>query len=355
VDGAKFYLQKNVAGAVTTISQPAAVLVNGNFYWIQPTIGTFGTSYAATLENDAAGAVGANVATIGAQTIADGFALANKMAIGLVGAGMQFGGNFADVLIVKIPGPPGWTPDTAGGVPSYAVSRQDVKAGSPHFSGFGALSLRHAHTSGNGRWRSNAAVHGAGATLTLSLRQKVVGVATVGARALTGDGSLATAPITGTVDWTAYAASGVVAGANQAIYLNMAGGTGIVYWDNIWYAQQAYDTGNSGDGSEYVATGARAVSFDKLPTPTGFNVDDFAVVTAYRPDHASTVRQLYLWALSDGVANAFAAILGGTNWAYKLRAGIASSATNGAAYAAGDTIVHGFRFRAGVGLTLFWS
>lgn len=99
-EGTLFRLYKKVAGSATLVNSQTAVLTNTNFYWIQPTVA--GTQWSATLNNDSAGAPGSVVATIAAQTITDAAVQAGKIAVQMDGGtGMQMGGNFADVALVK--------------------------------------------------------------------------------------------------------------------------------------------------------------------------------------------------------------------------------------------------------------
>jgi hypothetical protein len=109
LSGTNFSLVKEIGGVQTGLSTPAVTPVNGNFYWIQPVVS--GTQWSATLNNDSAGAPGSIAATITAQTITDSVVQAGKMAVQMDGGtGMQMGGNFADVLLVKTPT---WTDESA--------------------------------------------------------------------------------------------------------------------------------------------------------------------------------------------------------------------------------------------------
>lgn len=127
LDGASISLSQTVNGVPTTIYSSACVLTNGNFYWLQPTI--TGTSYTATVDNDSAGAPGANVHTMPSQTVSV-FPTA-RMAVGLFGAGMQMGGAFGNVCRVMTPMPPNWfIGENAPDYPSaFCLSKTTVKSG----------------------------------------------------------------------------------------------------------------------------------------------------------------------------------------------------------------------------------
>lgn len=102
-DGTNFRLYKTISGSQTQVATVAAALTNTNFYWIQPIVS--GTQWSATINNDTGpGSVGSLVATITAQTVDDAAVQFGKTAVQMDGGtGMQMGGNFADVYLVKTP------------------------------------------------------------------------------------------------------------------------------------------------------------------------------------------------------------------------------------------------------------
>jgi hypothetical protein len=234
-DGANLYLQKTIASATTTLVLPAAVLTNGNFYWLQPTI--TGTTYGATLDNDSAGSPGANIVTISAQTITDAVVQKAAMSVRLQTAAMQLGGNFADVCLVKIPAPPSWTVTVNAGVPAFAVSKANK------YSGAYSLSIYNNHASADGMWVS-AGLVSLSANYVVTARVKTLSVTGTGLEVSTSGGDPQIPVVTGTHDWTGYSGSGnPTAGTwNLRVRLHLASGT--AWFDSgsygAWVDETAY-------------------------------------------------------------------------------------------------------------------
>jgi hypothetical protein len=342
-DGTNVSIQKRVAGIDSNVSgNIAAALVSGNWYWFNPVI--TGSSYSATLVNDNAGAnTGTTVATITAQTIADAVHATGRMAVQMDGgAGTQIGGAFANVCRVVIAAPPGWTPTVSTGVPAFCVSK------TTKFGGINALATYNKHAGASGYWTQSSAV--AAGTYTASGRIKTS--AAIGGTGAYIDipfvGSPST-PITGTKDWQPSSTTYTTALGTTGKMNFWFAGAGNAWFDQAWFAQQSYDTGNSDlSGLAYVPTGARTASDVRLPIPGGFDVTNFAVVGVYRPDYASTFAsaQRELFWVQTGVDTYRMVIDTGTFFMQKNRAGVLTSVTVAPAFAAGDTVVWAMRKNA---------
>lgn len=121
VNGATLALNNNVLGVLNVDASVAAVLTNGNFYWLQinslPTLSPSslaasspqGVFYQATLFNDAAGAIGSQVATTSHFTSHNLGAYVGQPQIAASGASLALGGAFSNVHTFSLLGPGGWT------------------------------------------------------------------------------------------------------------------------------------------------------------------------------------------------------------------------------------------------------
>jgi hypothetical protein len=366
-DGATFRLTKKIAGSQSDVFSGAAVLVNGNQYWFQPVV-TSTNNYTATLDNDAAGAPGANVQTTGAQVISDSQVQHAKMAIEMLGAGMQFGGNFAGVCRVSIYTVTGWAMTTAAGVPSFAITNIN------RFAGTYSLSVAKVNAGTVGYWQQNAITTAVADNLTASVRIKSANGAKGGIILLDGNGAnLGEVDGGVSTDWAPVVKTGVSAanGANAGVQLILPAGSaaGVVWFDNVWFAKQPYDTGNADPPGLAYTTGARTVSALTLPIPAAFDVTDFAAVVTYRPDHAigggPTYRNLVTFD-SGGNGDHLTIIApyagAGLGIAFFKERGAAGAAitsyardAGASAFAAGDTLAIGARFSTVTGLALWVS
>lgn len=339
-DGTGFSLEKNIAGTTTVVSTVAAALTTATWYWFQWTI--TGTSYAATLDNDSAGAPGSNVATITAQTISDAAVQTARIAVGSIGSGLLIGGAFADVCLVKIAAPPGFAAVAAVGVPAFAVSKATKFSGTSSLGGYVNV------TAHDGRWRQ--VITTTAASYALSCRAKTAGGA---AQALdNSSGVPVTQSISGANDWTVLSGAGVNTAGAHNIDFKFGGAVGSTWFDLCWFAQQSYDTGNADPSGLAYSTGTRPASAVTLPVPAGISVNDFAVLIAFRPDHAASTghdREVFL--ITQDVNNYLRITMftGGSVWIDKFRNNVRDAQVSLTAYAAGDSVVAVMRFRENVG------
>ncbi len=286
MDGTNFYVQKMLAGTLSTIgSSQTGTLVNGNFYWVTPQMADtlIGPSL---LINDNAGAPsGSTVATHPQFT--DTTFTKGALALRIDGAAGTFGGAFSNVCSIRISAPPNWLTGANGGVPAFCVSK------ATKFSGAYSLSIYHAFnwSAFNNYWQQVGAVAiTGGVPYTLSVRMKQ---ATAGGYLAFNDGSGETLNgfAGGTNDWQPIKATKssatVTASGGVRLYIGNGAALGTVWFDNTWLAQQAYDTGNSDLSAQAYTTGARTVSALTLPTPSGYSFNDGGALVVVRLDHAA--------------------------------------------------------------------
>ena len=165
-------------------------------------------------------------------------------------------------------------------------------------------------------------------------------------------------------DWTARSVSGVIAGGDTGWRVDMIAGanTVVANFDNLWVANQAYDTGNADPSGLAYNTGARTASSVTETLPTGFDwTQGFAIVGTYRPDHAYNrgTPDRYVFELFQDANNRMHLILtsAGTLYFEKVRQGISAPFHDAAATApaAGDTVAWGCLFIPGTGMYLVLS
>ncbi len=150
IDGANLVLQKDVAGAPSTVATTAAAAVNGTWYWLRVAI--VGALYTVTLYADTAGAMGASIATI-SGVIADAALQGGR--VGLEAGGTpttNFGGAFAGVCTISGPSPLGWIAQVTAGEPAFCWSK------SRSYSGKASASVYNADASGQGLWIAGSGV-----------------------------------------------------------------------------------------------------------------------------------------------------------------------------------------------------
>lgn len=354
-DGAEFRIHKMVAGAETVVANAAAVLTTATFYWF--TWSQNGTSFTASVNADAAGALGAAITTHSSQTISDAAVQTAKIAQGCAGVNLRVGGNFADVCLVKIAAPPGYIVGHGGGtnaVAAYCVSK------TTKFSGTYSLSV-HSPAQTDAWWAQDTSGSRSGTgTWTISGRVKTSSI-TGAEGAFLYQGNGVTPFISGTNEWTVYAKTETFAVADNSIHAQIRAASGTAWFDLLGLEQKAYNTLNSGDGQEYT-TGTRAASSIVLPLPNGFSLDDFCRVVAVRLDHAynghgTSVVDRVLWTYFVDGSNYVDIRVRNTDGAIilrKTRAAVELTVDDGAAtaFAAGDTVVVSVRHSATVGLEM---
>lgn len=163
-----------------------------------------------------------------------------------------------------------------------------------------------------------------------------------------------------TTDWAVRKVSGTIAVGDTGWEVRLVGGSGaavVSHFDNLGIENKAYNTLNSGDGQEFTTT-TRTASSDTESLPDGFNIGDFGRTIPVRFDHAynahSTVDR-WLWCDYIDASNYIGLLVNASDGSLrfrKVRAGVTSEATDGAAtaLAAGDAAVIAVRHSATVGL-----
>jgi len=224
---------------------------------------------------------------------------------------------------------------------------------STKFSGAYSLSVFNNNAAADGQWAQSAAITYAAAAHTVSGRVKTSSVAGATGVLIYGkdaDGTSNTNAITGTNDWQAVSKSWTASAGNGVPLFRLRLASGTVWFDLLWLAQQAYDTGNSDlTGQAYVATGARTQSQDYVLPPTGFNIDDCTIIGVSRLDHTTETtdfRALFHAPIvgTDYIALYFTA--GTTTLIAQRRSSNTAYTTAGMAtgYTKGDTLVWAARF-----------
>jgi len=244
-DGGTLYLSKRIAsGALSTVNSVAAGLVNGTYYWLK--LQGAGTNYTATIYADSAGAVGASIATTGAQAITD-----LGLQYGLIGlrnggaVSNKFGGAFTNVCYVTGPAPTGWTTNLAGG--SWATSGEPAFCWSAKQSYYGthSLSIYHAVAAVN----NTAWIGPTSSALTNAVSYQVNGYTKLvgAAGGLTArDGLVGGFAITSSTSatWAAIGTSCTGTGAGVQVFFGPTnGGTGTIYFDYATIIQPAVPSG----------------------------------------------------------------------------------------------------------------
>ena len=232
--GAQIFLQKDVAGVVTTVGTAVANLVNGTFYWLQ--ISGTGTSYTASIYNDTGPGtiftlINNVVGTISDAALQNGYAgLRNDLV-----ANGQFGGAFANVCQFTGTPPDGtkgqaWAPVVTTGEPAFAWSKINPQAGT-----YSASIQNLGSASGNGAWQQVIRLF-SGSNVTLSAQAKAsAGTANVSAGGLT-TGNAGTS-------FGALSAQGAIT-TNPTVSCNYSGAIGTAYFDSLSITNPAYEITN---------------------------------------------------------------------------------------------------------------
>jgi hypothetical protein len=216
--GTAFALFKLVGGVQTSVNSQATTPVNGTWYWIE--LVCSGTTYTATLYADTAGAIGAQIVTTGAQTIADAAVQAGSIGVGS-GAAVSFtlGGLFDDVCSWYTDGH-GYAVTVTSGEPAFAVTKTAPYAGTY------ALAITAAHSSAQGTIAKNNdsnIVSGAKFVFAGKLSGGATGTAT---GTVSGPPSVSVAGST----WKLYSVVGAVTPA-PIVAFAYGGGVGTAYFD----------------------------------------------------------------------------------------------------------------------------
>lgn len=221
-----------------------------------------------------------------------------------------------------------------------------------------------AHLSGDGA--QNAAYFAASALTqyTVSARVKSDGVNSVALRVFSqigGGSTIVTSSSTTSADWDTLSVTFTTAAGETGLIIKLilvSVATWNVYTDNWACEAKAYNTLNSDPSGQAYTTGTRTASSHTETLESGFDIADFGRVVPFRPDHAynahSTVDR-WVWCDYIDANNYIGVYVNATDGSIrfrKVRAGIASEATDAAAsaFAAGDTLSVGVMHNATDGL-----